>query len=240
MIGREPATPADSYNERLFRGGLRRYVHMGRFLWLERRMARLDPDAATFVELGCYDGRTLEHLPRVPDRYVGYDANWEGGLDIARTKWVGHPEREFRHAECAADIDATERFHVGICMETLEHIADDLVDDYVDALADIVERRLYVTLPNEQRFPFVVKYIYHALVGGGEPYAPREAINAALGRLHRVKRKDHKGFDYRDMIRRIERRFIIDSVEGQPIPELPAWVSMGVSIIAHPRAATLR
>ena len=200
-------------------------------------MARLDPDAGTFVELGCYDGRTLEHVPRVPDRYVGYDANWEGGLDIARKKWAGHPEREFRHAESAADIDATERFHVGICMETLEHIEDELVDDYIDALAEVVERRLYVTLPNEQGLPFVVKYTYHAFVGGGEPYAPREAINAALGRLDRVTRKDHKGFDYRDMIRRIERRFVIDSVEGQPIPELPAWVSMGVAIVAHPRAA---
>lgn len=223
------------YNERLFRGGLRRFLHMGRFVWLERRLARFDPDVRTVVELGCYDGRVLEHLPRAPERYVGYDANWEGGLDLARAKWGDHHEREFRHAESAADIDLTERFDVGVCMETLEHLPEALVDDYIDALAAIVRQRLYVTLPNEMGIPFIAKHAYHALSGGGEPYTPLEVINAALGRLDRVKRHDHKGFDYRDMIRRIERRFVIDSIEGQPVPELPACVSMGVSIIARPR-----
>lgn len=226
----------DTYNERLFQGGLRRFIHLGRFLWLARRVAELDPDIETLVELGCYDGRVLEHVRPTLRHYVGYDANWEGGLDIAKTKWAEHPEYEFRHAESAAAFDLSQRFDVGVCMETLEHVADELVDDYIDALATVVRRRLYVTVPNEKYFPFVVKYFYHAFVGGGEHYAPAEVVDAALGRLSRVARDGHKGFDYDDLIRRLERRFIIDRVEGQPVPELPPWVSTGVSIIAHPRA----
>jgi hypothetical protein len=224
------------YNQTLFRGGLRRFIHMGRFLWVARRMAELDANVESVVELGCYDGRVLEHVRSPLHRYVGYDANWGGGLDLARTKWSKNPRYEFRSAQSAADIDRAERFDVGVCMETLEHVADELVDDYIDALATVVRRRLYVTVPNEKYFPFAVKYLYHAFVGGGEPYAPAEVVNAALGRLSRVARDGHKGFDYDDLIRRLERRFIIDRVEGQPVPELPPWVSTGVSIIAHPRA----
>ncbi len=225
----------DTYNDRLFRGGVRRFLHMGRFVWLAQRVARLDPEAETVVELGCYDGRILDHLRRKPRRYVGYDANWEGGLDLARAKWSGHPEREFRFAESPADIDLRERFDIGVCMETLEHIPDPMVDGYIDALATLVRSRLYVTIPNEKHLPFLAKYVYHAFAGGGHPYTPAEVVNAALGRLTRVARDNHKGFDYEAMVRRLERRFVIESVEGDRRLSLPASVSMGVSIIARPR-----
>jgi SAM-dependent methyltransferase len=227
----------DSYNERIFNRGLRRYVHLGRFNWLGERVARRDPDATSVVELGCYDGRALEHLPKPPLRYVGYDANWEKGLDLGKARWAGHPEFEFRHAEAPADMDLGERFDIGICMETLEHLEDDVVDGYIDALATIIRRRLYVTIPNEKRLPFVAKRLYHLFAGGDQPHTPSELVSAVLGRMDRIQRNGHKGFDYENMIRRIERRFVVESVEGQPIAELPLWVSMGVSIVARPRAS---
>jgi 2-polyprenyl-3-methyl-5-hydroxy-6-metoxy-1,4-benzoquinol methylase len=227
----------DSYNERLFAGGIRRFVHMGRFLWLAEKVAQRDPEAQSVVELGCYDGRILEHLPTRPTRYVGYDANWENGLDLARQKWSEHPEWEFRFADRPEQVERTERFDIGVCMETLEHVPDDLVDGYIEALSTIVRRRLYVTVPNEKHLAFVAKYLYHAVKGGAEPYAPWEVVNAALGRMDRVARHDHKGFDYEALIRRLERRFVIESVEGQPVPQLPAWISTGVSIVARPRVS---
>ena len=94
----------------------------------------------------------------------------------------------------------SERFDVGVCMETLEHVADLMVDGYIDALATVVRRRLDVTIPNEKRLPFLVKYVYHVFKGGGERYTPGEVVNAALGRMNRVARDGHKGFDYQEMI----------------------------------------
>lgn len=228
----------DSYNDRIFNKGLRRFVHLGRFRWLGERVARWDPGATSVVELGCYDGRALEHLPKPPQRYVGYDANWEKGLDLAKARWAGHSAYEFRHAESQADINLNERFDIGICMETLEHVPDELVDGYIDAFAAIVRRRLYVTVPNEKHLPFVAKRFYHLFVRGGEPYAASELVAAVLGRMDRIKRDGHKGFDYENLIRRIERRFVVESVEGQPLAELPPWVSMGVSIVARPRSSS--
>lgn len=226
-----------NYNERLFRGRVRRFVHMGRFLWLAKRVAALDPTADSVIELGCYDGRALEHLPRPPGLYVGYDANWERGLDLAKTKWGTSPQRQFRFAERPSDIDLTESFDIGVCMETLEHIPDEFVDGYLDALATVVRRRLYVTLPNEKHAPFLAKHVYHAFVGGGAPYTPSEVLNAALGRMDRVARNDHKGFDYEDMIARIGKRFTVERVESQPIPRLPTWTSPGVAFTARARRA---
>jgi hypothetical protein len=208
---------------------------MGRFRWLASRVEQLDPGAETLVELGCCDGRVLEHLPKRPRHYVGYDANWGGGLDLARTSWSAHPEYQFRFANHPRDIDLGERFDIGVCMETLEHVPDEVVDGYIDALATIARHRLYVTVPNEKHFPFLAKHLYHSFAGGGTPYTLAETLNATVGRLKHVARNEHKGFDYEELIARLERRFVVDRVESQPIPMLPAWVSPGVSIIARPR-----
>ena len=226
----------DTYNERLFQRRFRRFLHIGRFQWLARRVASHDPAAETIVELGCYDGRVLEHLDHKPKRYVGYDANWERGLDLARARWSGHPEYEFRMVVAASDVNLEERFDIGVCMETLEHLPPEAVDGYIDALAAIVQRRLYVTIPNEKYAVFLAKYAYHVFVPGGQPHSVTDFVNALLGRTDRIEWDGHKGFDYAAMIRRLERRFIIESVEGQPIPELPAWMSMGVAIRAIPRS----
>src|SRR5260221_13045060 len=117
----------DTYNERLFQRRFRRFLHIGRFQWLARRVASHDPAAETIVELGCYDGRVLEHLDHKPKRYVGYDANWERGLDLARARWSGHPEYEFRMVVAASDVNLEERFDIGVCMETLEHLPPEAV-----------------------------------------------------------------------------------------------------------------
>ena len=52
-----------SYNERLFSRGLRGYIHLARFRWLERCIHRFGLKPERVVELGCYDGR----------------ARWQGG-----------------------------------------------------------------------------------------------------------------------------------------------------------------
>ena len=39
------------------------------------------------IELGCFDGKLLDYLPNFPEKYLGLDANWEGGLELAKRKY---------------------------------------------------------------------------------------------------------------------------------------------------------
>lgn len=76
------------YNERLFSRGLRRKLHLARFHWVNAEITRWHGSSRSVLELGCFDGKLIDFLSDKPSRYVGFDANWEGGLDAAKVKWA--------------------------------------------------------------------------------------------------------------------------------------------------------
>ncbi len=127
----------NDYNESLFDKGLRAHWHLARFLWFEKTIKDLKIEARSVVELGCYDGKTINFIHPAPEHYVGYDANWEGGLDIARKNWQN---KNYNFFLCShpREIKETESFDIAICMETLEHIPSDLVDPYVEKLIQLL------------------------------------------------------------------------------------------------------
>jgi 2-polyprenyl-3-methyl-5-hydroxy-6-metoxy-1,4-benzoquinol methylase len=118
------------YNERLFSGGLRRYLHFSRFKWISSEIAKRRCQMDALLELGCFDGKLLHFLPSHPKRYVGFDANWEAGLDLARSEWAGNKNISFLLATTPADmrLDDSDIFDIAIAMETLEHVPPQLVD----------------------------------------------------------------------------------------------------------------
>lgn len=134
------------YNERLFKKGLRSRWHLARFLWLEKMIKDLNIEAKSVVELGCYDGKTIHFIHPTPEYYVGYDANWEGGLDIARNNWK-NKNYHFFLCRYPNEIKETEFFDISVCMETLEHIPSDLVEPYIEKLSTITNNYLFVTVP---------------------------------------------------------------------------------------------
>jgi hypothetical protein len=69
-----------TYNDRLFGKGLRGYFHNARFHWLSRALKQHKAYGGSILELGCNDGRILDFIEFTPTQYVGYDADWEGGL----------------------------------------------------------------------------------------------------------------------------------------------------------------
>lgn len=223
---------SSSYNERLFTSGIRARLHYSRFHWVADRLRRLGGDQRSVVELGCFDGKTLDFLPTKPDIYCGLDENWEGGLDAAKVKWESHPTYRFLSCSGPSDIRLSEQYDLSLCMETFEHIPPELVEPYIIKLAELTRRYMVVTVPNEKGPVFAVKYIAKRLWGSYQTYSFIEFLNASVGRLGQVPRNDHKGFDYAWVIGLISRHMRVVEVSPYPFRLLPNWLGFGVGIVA--------
>jgi SAM-dependent methyltransferase len=226
-----------SYNERLFSGGLRRQLHLARFHFLRDFIITNAVKYDSVLELGCFDGKLLNFLPHRPTTYVGYDANWEGGLDRAIRTWSSVDGYRFKKAEQPSDIDlCDELFDLAVCMETLEHVPPPLVDGYLQRLAQHTRGYLVVTVPNEKGPLFLAKYLTKTLLSkDAHPYSWSELLHATLGRMDGVERCEHKGFDYARLVLQIGRHFDLVEVSGHPLRMLPKWACFGIAIVAKSR-----
>lgn len=230
------------YNERLFSRGFRSKLHLARFHWVADEIRRLGCPADSMLEIGCYDGKLLDFLDHTPSRYAGFDANWENGLGLARERWGGRPGVTFTEAETPDDLGlgADDVFDVAVSMETLEHLTPEVVDGYLRAVADHLKGYLLITVPNEKGLIFLSKYCTKRLLGAGvERYSFGDLVNATFGRMHKIDRTkhagEHKGFDYRWLIREISRYFDVQRVQGLPLGLLPPSMNYGVAILAKSR-----
>lgn len=226
-----------AYNERLFAGGgLRSYYHKARFLWVREKMKQCLGTGLRLVELGCYDGRLLDTLGDVVSDYAGLDANWAGGLDLARRKYRGHPRVILIEGSTPAMFHRFPdgRFDAAAALETLEHVPPDLVGPFLDQLQRVTRGYLFVTVPNELGAIFLIKYLAKRTVfGEAEPYTPSEFLAATLWRSDKVERTYHKGFDYRKVIAEVRDRFEVVAVEGIASLGLPPALSPTVGIVAR-------
>ena len=123
------------YNERLFSGGLRSRLHFARFKWISSQLSGLQCATDSVLELGCFDGKLLDFLPNRQSRYVGFDANWEGGLDMAMRRSTD--SYSFFRASSPEEMnrDSKDIFHIAVIMETLEHVPPEMVDGYLRKIA---------------------------------------------------------------------------------------------------------
>jgi cyclopropane fatty-acyl-phospholipid synthase-like methyltransferase len=224
----------NEYNQRLFEaGGLRSYYHYARYHWIRRKVEHRGP--LRVIELGCHDGKTIDFLPNL-ERYVGLDADWENGLSIARARHGGRDKVEFRKVQTPAALSDFKdgEFDAAIALETLEHIPDDMMKDYLAELSRVTSGRIYVSVPNEMGPVFLAKFLAKQVrYGGAEKYTPSEIVSATLFQPQRVERDNHKGFDYRQMIRDVAEHFEIESVEGLPPLFLPPALSLTVGIVGR-------
>lgn len=229
------------YNERLFSGGLRTWFHLARFDWLLAELKNRRCSAASIVELGCFDGKLLDFLPQSPLRYVGFDANWEGGLDIAKEKWKSHPNFSFHRVTTPEEmrLEADDTFDVAVAMETLEHVPPPMVDGYLSKIASHLDGYFFVTVPNEKGLVFLSKWLAKKLLrADADRYSFSELMNATAGRMSFVARREHKGFDYARLIGEMERHFDVIAVSGHPFGFLPYPLCFGIGIVAKSRPWT--
>ena len=235
-------TQTSGYNDRLFSGsGLRSYFHLARFNWARNVVASFGLDSIKLIEIGCFDGRLIDYMPAPMERYAGYDAGWEGGLEAGQARYADKADFDFVKAVDPEPIaqHSAKSFNLGAALETIEHIPPELVDPYLEALARVVDGYLIVSVPNEKGLVFLGKYLAKKLIyGGTEPYSFREIVAATFGRMDRIERSEHKGFDYAELVRQIERHFDIVKVCGLPFGILPPSLSFTVGIIARSKSAS--
>lgn len=223
-----------AYNQRLFGRGMRGWFHGGRFRWLARQCGMPTGEAPSVLELGCYDGKAIRCFSPLPARYLGLDANWEGGLDLARKTWGEAGFAEFRTVPVDALPVVEEQFDIGLCMETMEHLPDELLENYIDLFASCVRGRMIVTVPNEIGPLCAAKQITKKFFFGGSIFSWADIANAAIGRTSRIVRDEHRGFDYRRLVKQLRRRFEVERVEGIPFSWLPPWLNFTVGIVLKP------
>ncbi len=228
-----------SYNERLFSKGIRGWLHYARFHWATSALAESSSDSSV-VELGCFDGKVLEFMPFLPKRYVGFDANWEGGLELARTKWIDYPNFEFKICSSPTEFNsAIERFDIGICMETLEHLPELDLERYLEALASMVDKKVLITVPNETGLVFLAKRIAKRVCGHRDDnYTAVDIFWLTIGRVDKVCRDQHKGFSWKGLLKKLDSKLRVTRIEGRPFRWLPPSLNLTICIVATPHSPT--
>ncbi|MFM7201735.1 MAG: hypothetical protein ACKO6N_13175 [Myxococcota bacterium] len=229
----EPAVHESDYNKRLFSRGIRRVYHEARFHWVADQLRMRGLEGVSLFELGCFDGKLLKFLSTPPSRYVGVDANWEGGLDLARQRWKD-PRFEFHACHSPEDIAAVPgRCQVGVSMETLEHLPRAQLDAYLKVLVERCEHTLIITVPNELGIPFFLKHLSKVALGNAsEHYSPREFMFQTLRQTQYVAQDNHKGFDHRVLARLLERYGTLERYEAV-FPPLSRSLCLTVGMVLH-------
>ncbi len=227
-----------TYNERLFDGkSIRSKLHFARYLWVNDWIERWKLPPYSMLELGCYDGKTIDFLSNKPTIYTGYDANWEGGLDIAKTKWQKETAYSFHICEKPNDFSNNHLlFDICVCLETLEHIPAADLEDYIKLLSIKTIKYCLISVPNEKGPVLFFKHIIKSITqdkAQTEAYTLKELLYGSIGRLDKVERRDcgHKGFDYDALAVLLKKYFTIVKTEAIPYPGIPHALGFNVGFV---------
>jgi hypothetical protein len=227
------------YNERLFTGGLRGWLHTARFRWLRKTMQQLHITGGTVLELGSFDGKTIGYLPFTPAIYTGYDADWEDGLALANKRWAQHANYSFTKSTEPQTFNAGNRqYNYTIAMETMEHLPAHELPAYMEKLRIATRDYLFITIPVEKGPVAAGKYLAKKIfLKADEGYTAGEWWHALTGNLQKVERVElgHKGFDYSDFINKLSTYFEVIRVDGIPFGMLPPVLNFSVGILTKPR-----
>lgn len=228
----------DNYNERLFNGkSYRSKLHLARYFWLAKKIKQFGCKTEKILELGCFDGKTIEFIEKPPLEFDGYDANWEGGLDLGKTKWKDFPNYHFNLCDKIGAFKPKENyFDISVCQETMEHLPLADLDRYIERLAKATKSYCFISVPNEKGIVFLVKLIGKKLTQRNrdlERFTLREIFYATVGNVKKVKRREtgHKGFDYTEFMQHVELFFEIVEISGIPFPMLPVSLNFTVGFI---------
>lgn len=225
------------YNERLFsEKSIRGKLHYARYYWLNKKIIEYYPNAKTVLELGCFDAKTINFLPSNITLYQGFDANWEGGFDIAIEKYRGNSKFQFKCCRSLEEFSPSNNaFDISICMETLEHLPSADLESYINKLYEATKNICFVTVPNEKGMVLLAKYFIKKIIlkHAPEKYSCKELFNGFLGKMNHIKRREggHKGFDYLELINKLNKKFIVEEISGIPLSIAPKSINFTIGIV---------
>jgi SAM-dependent methyltransferase len=219
-----------AYDDRLFKGW-QSYYHNKRFIWVSEKIKNIKYES--LIEIGCFNGRLLNYIK--PKKYYGFDAGYEkkDGVDIALKKFKNNKNIEIKIGSKPSQL-TDKRFDILVSLETFEHIDVNLVEPFLEKLSKQINKVAFFSVPVERGLPFLIATCVRIINGKPKQYTFSEFINSIIGRMHKVKRNEHKGFDERIFIKQVDKYFKVRKVESMFGPK---WLglNLGIGIIATPR-----
>lgn len=220
--------------------------HARRFQWLRQKIISSGKTHLSIFELGCNDATSLDYVPVVVDRYVGFDAGWQSGrkngvpygLEAARERYAGVKGIEFQRSDDYRDIVALPAtFDFALVLETFEYLDPTKMESYISALADKAgpTGQLVSTMPNEKGIAVLLKHLGSRFSGvPRSQYTPWELVQAVLGRVRDIPRstRGRKGFDYQRVAELAQKHFRNVRLEPVELPFLPCSMSLIIGLVA--------
>lgn len=165
-----------------------------------------------------------------------------------RERFAARPQVSFVAQEDLEAPSWKDHFDAVVCMEVFEHVCEP--DRYLDLIHAVLRPggRLLLSVPVETGLTLLVKQMVRRVAGWrriGEyqytlAYTWGELLRGVFaGRRQHIPRVTHrtlegmpfhchKGFNWRTLQERIERRFAVDRISVSPVPWLPPGVSSQV------------
>lgn len=198
----------------------------------------------TVLDVGCWMGYFLPTLSAYSKKVIGLDL-WQetikpGSYDDRVVGWTEMDiAQELVDTEIGKDnniklikADATamplddQSVNVAFCLDMMEHLneqIDDLLRDLKRVLVD--KGTLIVSLPNERGAALAARQIFSKVVKiSRDKYSTLELIKSLFTGKVPVEMKkshgSHKGYDYRNDVKKISEYFSIKKVSYVPIPFL--------------------
>lgn len=217
-----------SYNKRLFSNNFRGFLHFSRYKWLSKKLK--DFNNYSILELGCYDGKTLDFINNFSE-YIGYDADWEDGLIIANRKYEFKKNISFVKSDCLTNFHINKKYDFSVCMETFEHIDEKDLFKYIDLIVKKTKQKFFITVPIETGFFFFCKHLIKKIFIGSnaESYSFKDIFYLTIGNTKNVKRDEHKGWNYKLFVQELRKNYNVEKVEYLPFNILGSF-NFGVAI----------
>jgi ubiquinone/menaquinone biosynthesis C-methylase UbiE len=206
-----------------------------------KRLIDISKSCSNFVDLyaldiGCSDLFFDQNIIPKQKIFVGCDLNWEDSLRFARENIIKYGWNNTHIIESVGEslpfID--DFFNLVLCFETLEH-----VDDEVAVIKEIKrisknDSLLVISAPIEFGFILFLKEFFRWLLYNSRQYSFKELFYACficdLKHVNRVKH-GHKGYDYRNTIKRLSPEYVLINKINTPFRYLPDFLSYGTILI---------
>lgn len=211
-----------------------RFSHQTRFKKGIEFVKHFQPKS--ILDYGCGDATFLYFLKDLVVHKFGLEVDTTQ-LELLKSRFKGEPHFNFYHIQDSI----TEKFDLVTCFEVLEHCTDENIEKILEKLASLANPNghILISVPKETGLTMIGKQIVRRILGWQkfgsyeytETYSWREffimlfATESSMikRKFHEVnfqgqtyKTCGHKGFNWKQLKKKIENRFIIDRVEFTP------------------------